>query len=152
MILVHVSGGNAPRLSWLASSIANQGAMVIGANHPGTTSGDSDPVRSTQVWERALDIGVILDFLETTPPAGTNVDLSRVAVIGFSLGGHTALSVSGVEVSKMQFIEYCSERPFKIDCLFYNRAAVDFTQIDQELYEASYKDIRNFTIGFAIWL
>ena len=53
IVLSHGSGGNIDGLSWLAGALAQNGAIVLGVNHPGSTGGDSSPRRSLRMWERA---------------------------------------------------------------------------------------------------
>ena len=68
--------------------------------------------------------------------------MSRVGVIGFSLGGQTALALSGVQYSKDAFIAYCDANKGLQDCGRMQAAGVDFTQIDKDRYEASHVDPR----------
>ena len=65
-----------------------------------------------------------------------------MAVVGFSLGGAAALSISGAGLSKEDFIAYCAMQVEKPDCDWMNDAGVDFSQIDQTLYEADWTDPR----------
>lgn len=142
VVLSHGSGGNAVALGWLASYLATKGMIVAAPNHPGTMSRDSDPFQTVKIWQRPQDLSAVLDALGDAPPLGIMPDLARVGVIGFSLGGHSALSISGIEVSKQGFIDYCDQYPDKIDCGWMNAAGVDFSAIDQALYEQSNKDQR----------
>lgn len=87
VVLSHGSGGNAERLGWLAGYLASQGMIVAAPDHPGSTSGDSDPFRMPLAWERIADLKATLDLLETAPPPGLQPDINRVASLGFSLGG-----------------------------------------------------------------
>ena len=43
VVFSHGSGGNALLVGWLAEALAEQGYVVLAANHPGTTSRDSLP-------------------------------------------------------------------------------------------------------------
>ena len=142
VVLSHGSGGNAERLSWLAGYLASQGMIVAAPDHPGTTSGDSDPFRTPLVWERIADLKAALDLLETAPPAGLQPDMSRVASLGFSLGGYTALGIGGVRVSRDAFINHCAAKPQAADCVWMVAAGVDFTAIDAALYDADHRDPR----------
>lgn len=137
--LSHGSGGNAAALGWLAGRIAAAGFVVVAPNHPGTMSRDSDPHRTPLVWERTGDVTAALDAV-----AGSDLgaDLARVAAVGFSLGGHTALAAAGVRVSKPAFIAYCERFPDRIDCGWMNAAGVDFAAIDARRYEADLRDGR----------
>ena len=142
VLISHGSGGNAVQLGWLATALARAGMIVVAPNHPGTTSRDSDPFQTVQIWQRPLDLTAALDALAKSPPDGLVPDLSRVAVLGFSLGGHSALSLSGVQVIKAGFITYCTKSPDQPDCSWMSKAGVNFAQIDQTRYEASYRDPR----------
>ncbi len=142
VVLSHGSGGNAERLGWLAGYLAHQGMIVAVPNHPGTTSGDSDPFLTPLVWERTGDLGAALDLLANAPPAGLQPDMERVAAIGFSLGGYTALGLGGVRVSKAAFIAHCAAEPAAPDCVWMVNAGVDFTAIDAALYDADHSDPR----------
>lgn len=142
VVLSHGSGGNAPSLGWLASELAAQGIIVVATNHPGTTSRDSLPEETVKIWERPQDLTVLLDWVQDGLPLGMQADMTRVASLGFSLGGFSALSIAGVTVSKAQFISYCNAYPDKIDCGWMNAAGLDFQSIDQARYEQSNKDPR----------
>lgn len=142
ILLSHGSGGNARQLGWIASELALRGYIVVGTDHPGTTSGDSDPFRTVMVWERPADLSALLTRMLDSPPLGLDPDAGRVGVLGFSLGGHTALALSGVEVSKQRFIDYCDANAGLLDCGWMQAAGVDFTTIDAARYEASMKDPR----------
>ena len=61
---------------------------------------------------------------------------------GFSLGGHSALAISGLQVSKIKFIEYCDRNPEIWDCGWLSRGGVDFSEINADLYDARYLDCR----------
>jgi predicted dienelactone hydrolase len=65
-----------------------------------------------------------------------------VLSVGFSLGGHSALALAGVRVSKARFIAYCAANQGKVDCGWLEDGGVDFTQIDAARYEADLSDAR----------
>lgn len=139
VLLSHGSGGNAPHLGWLARQLALSGMIVVGTNHPGTTSRDSDPFQTIRIWERPADLTALLDWVIASDlPANP----ARVGAIGFSLGGHSALALSGARVSKAHFINYCASAVEKPDCTWMASAGVDFTTIDQARYEADMRDPR----------
>lgn len=146
VVLSHGSGGRAVQMGWLATELAGRGMIVIGTNHPGTTSQDSDPFQTVKVWERPQDLSALLDFLLQEQPLGLNGDAARVAALGFSLGGHSALSLGGLTVSKQMFIDYCDANKGLWDCGWMQAAGVDFQTIDTARYEASYRDPRVGTV------
>ena len=142
VVLSHGSGGNAERLGWIASALAAQGFIVVATNHPGTTSNDSLPARTVQPWERSGDVSDILDQLTAVAPAGIRPDMDSVAVLGFSLGGATALLAGGALLSKDMFLAYCADVTGKDDCEWLKAGNLDLNSIDKALYEADLGDSR----------
>ena len=142
VVFSHGSGGNALQVGWLAEALAEKGYVVLAANHPGTTSRDSLPERTVMIWERANDLSEILNWAENPTIEGLSLDTENISVAGFSLGGHSALAISGLQVSKANFIEYCDRNPDIWDCGWLARGGVDFNEINAELYDAHYLDNR----------
>ncbi len=108
VVFSHGSGGNGMNTGWFAKALADHGMIVIAPNHPGSTSGDSDPEQSLRTWERPQDMSAIVDQLESLLPEGLTADRQRIAAAGFSLGGYSALSLAGARLSKQAFIDYCN--------------------------------------------
>lgn len=94
VLLSHGSGGNADSLGWLTSGLVANGAIVLAVNHPGSTSGDSSPRRSVDLDARANDLSAALDMILADPAFAPLIDLDRISVVGFSLGGATALGLA----------------------------------------------------------
>lgn len=140
VLLSHGSGGNQAQLGWIATHLARAGFVVAGVNHPGTTSRDSLPSETVKIWQRPADLSRLADQLLTLPDL--QIDPERIAVMGFSLGGHTALSLAGLHVSKQRFIDYCDTAPEAWDCAWLRDGGVDFAAIDQTRYEQSNLDPR----------
>ncbi len=149
VVLSHGSGGRMTQMAWLASALAEQGYIVAGVNHHGTTSMDSDPHRTIEIWDRPADLSAIIDAFAKGPINGLSADLSDVTSAGFSLGGHTALALAGAEVRKAAYIAYCDAYAGQLDCGWMSRGGVNFNDIDAARYEASFKDAR-ITASIAI--
>ena len=129
-VLSHGSGGNMDTISWLSSKLALNGAMVLAVNHPGSTSGDSSPRRSIRLDERAGDLSAALDELLADPSFGPHVDQSRIASLGFSLGGTTALNLAGVRFDRQAYSDYCdSYGETAEDCIFFAKGGVDLNHL-----------------------
>jgi predicted dienelactone hydrolase len=126
VLLSHGSGGSADTLGWLSAGLVARGAMVLAVNHPGSTTGDSSPRRSTDLAARARDLGAALDALLADPDFGPAIDRDRISVVGFSLGGSTALALAGLRFDGAAQDRHCAEAPKAADCVFYRRSAVSF--------------------------
>lgn len=61
VLLSHGMGGNIRSLTWLATDLAEQGAIVVAVNHPNSTWGDFDMEAGLQHWTRAQDLSLALD-------------------------------------------------------------------------------------------
>ncbi|WP_424974948.1 alpha/beta hydrolase family protein [Dinoroseobacter sp. S124A] len=140
VLLSHGSGGNADSLGWLSSGLVAQGAMVLAVDHPGSTSGDSSPRRSVDLGARAQDLSAALDMVLADPSFARFVDRDRVSVVGFSLGGTTALGMAGVRFDGAVQDANCATGPEAADCVYFRLGGVRFA--DHPGYEADARDAR----------
>lgn len=125
VLLSHGSGGNMDNLGWLSAALAAEGVMVLGVNHPGSTSGDSSPRRSVDLAARAADLSAALDALLADPAFGPKVDRERIAALGFSLGGATALALGGLRFDPAAYPAYCARLgAAAADCVFFAKGGV----------------------------
>jgi predicted dienelactone hydrolase len=142
LLLSHGSGGNMDNLSWLSSQLALRGAMVLAVNHPGSTSGDSSPRRSVRLAERARDLDAALDRILADPAFAPHIDQSRIAVLGFSLGGATALNLGGAQTDRGLYRDYCARFGDEaVDCTFLAKGGVDPDNLPAE-FEGDMRDSR----------
>lgn len=155
VLLSHGSGGRVDGLGWIAAKLAEAGFIVAGPNHPGTTSGDSTPASSPKIWERAQDISVLITALASDRRWQSSIDQSRIGVLGFSLGGITALELAGARPDLDAFIRYCDEeKPGLLDCSWFRGGRgfaggefvrvepFDLRSIDRKRFEQSNRDPR----------
>jgi len=140
VLLSHGSGGNADSLGWLTSGLVANGAIVLAVNHPGSTSGDSSPRRSVDLEARASDLTAALDMLLADPAFAPFIDPNRIGVVGFSLGGATALGLAGVRFDGAAQDINCSTGPEAADCVFFRLGGVRFA--DYPGFEADARDPR----------
>ncbi|MEB2846096.1 hypothetical protein GAO09_19935 [Rhizobiales bacterium RZME27] len=113
VLLSHGTGGTAAGLGWLAERLAEAGFLVIGADHHGNTAGE--PYRAEGFlcwWERAADLSALLDHHAIAGPFAGRIDLDRVTVAGFSLGGYTALSLLGGITHVPLYVEWAGAEHF----------------------------------------
>lgn len=104
VLLSHGTGGTAQGMGWLGRRLAERGFVCIGVNHHGNTAVEPYLAEGFLCWwERSADLSAILDHLAADASLGPRLDLDRVAVCGFSLGGHTALASAGAIFSMARF-------------------------------------------------
>lgn len=126
IILVHGSGGNIENLGWLAEGLIAQGAIVAGVNHPGATSGDSSPRALPRVIDRTKDVAALLATIKADPAFGNRIDPEQVTVLGFSLGGATALAAGGALLDADAAAAYCDRfGKDAAECVFMGKGGVD---------------------------
>ncbi|MGI3171659.1 alpha/beta hydrolase family protein [Pseudooceanicola sp. C21-150M6] len=140
VLLSHGSGGNADSLGWLTSGLVADGAIVLAVNHPGSTSGDSSPRRSVDLEARANDLTAALDMILADPAFSPFIDPDRIGVVGFSLGGATALGLAGVRFDGAVQDDNCSTGPDAADCVFFRLGGVQFA--DYPGFDADARDPR----------
>ncbi len=126
ILLSHGSGGNSDGLGWLSAGLVARGAIVLAVNHPGSTSGDSSPRRSTDLGARAKDLSAALDMVLADPAFAPFVDPDRISAVGFSLGGSTVLGLAGLRFDGAQQARNCTTGPDAADCGFFLKGGVDF--------------------------
>ena len=113
VLLSHGTGSAAAGLGWLGEALAANGYIVVAVNHHGNTGAESNPMlQGTLVWwDRPQDLSVILDRLMADPRFGQRIDISRIGVAGFSIGGYTAMALVGARLSRVQWQKFCTNAP-----------------------------------------
>jgi predicted dienelactone hydrolase len=104
VLLSHGTGGAAFQLEWLARELARHGFIAVGIDHHGNSS--AEPYRAEGFlawWERARDLSLLLDRLAAEGCFAGRVDLDRVHVAGYSLGGCTAAALLGAITETSRF-------------------------------------------------
>jgi predicted dienelactone hydrolase len=149
IVVSHGSGGNAANLAWLATRLAEAGFVIAIPNHQGSTSSDSTPETTIPaVWERPADISALLDAVSNSPSVSALVDSSDVTVLGFSLGGLTALSLAGAQVHAAGLAKYCDDYSASMECEWLDKGNalipghVDLHAIDAKRFDGLYADPR----------
>ena len=143
VVLSHGMGGHYRTMAWLASELADQGAIVVALNHPNSTWRDFDLQDGMNHWTRAQDVSAALDWLTSNPMFEGHIDDTRTMAAGFSYGGWTALSLAGVTGDHQGYIDHCAEFPLTSShCNDLRRAGVQLGHADTALWDASYKDDR----------
>jgi predicted dienelactone hydrolase len=109
IMLSHGTGGTADSLAWLARALAARGFIVAGPNHPGNTALEPYTAEGFLLWwERARDLTSMLDALLEDAGLAPSIDVKRVGVAGFSLGGYTAFVLAGARTDPQRLLDYCA--------------------------------------------
>ncbi|MBT9371426.1 alpha/beta fold hydrolase [Rhizobium sp. CSW-27] len=119
ILLSHGSGSRAQGMAWIAARLAEQGFIVAGPDHPGTTSGDSTPIATPRIWERTQDLSNIITWMTGDARWKASVDAAKIGVIGFSLGGSTALELIGARADLNAYADYCDRYTMMMDCQWF---------------------------------
>jgi predicted dienelactone hydrolase len=150
-VLLHGTTGNWRNLSWLAARLAENGAVVCAADHPGYTSGDADPASVLRAWDQPLDARFLAGemlrsrFREVINP-------SHIFAVGYSLGGYSALALAGARLDLRRYVEFCAKDQDSSSRYF--RAALpglteqDFTKAAQDLSDARFTKVVAVAPGF----
>jgi predicted dienelactone hydrolase len=134
-VLVHGTSGNWKNLSWLAYKLAQNGAIVIAANHPGYTSADATPSGVIRAWNQPLDVSFLLDaFLKSKYQSVLNE--KKIYVIGYSLGGYSAMALAGARLDMKDYLVFCASNKDE-SCKYFQKT---FSGFDAKFYEKSSKD------------
>jgi predicted dienelactone hydrolase len=141
ILLSHGSGSRAQGMAWIAASLAEKGFIVAGPDHPGTTSGDSTPIATPRIWERTQDLSNIITWMTGNPTWKASIDPGRIGVLGFSLGGSTALELIGARADLNAYADYCDRYTMMMDCQWF---AGGFGFVDGERVASPVVKLREF--------
>lgn len=121
VVLSHGYRGNWANQIWLASALAQKGYIVAAVNHPGTTTHDRSPQAAAQLWQRPLDVSRVIDSVTAQPQEFGSVADGRIAVVGHSLGGWTAMEIAGARFDPERFANDCEAHPQLSSCSVYKQ-------------------------------
>ena len=156
VVLSHGTGGSAMQLSWLAETLASNGYIVAAVNHHGNTAAEDKLVAQGFVlwWERARDISVLIDKLLIDQQFGQRIIPSEITMVGFSLGGYTAIALAGGITDREQWRVFCNNTPQAVICKAppesdlllekFNQLVANNQQVKDSILRSkkSYKDAR----------
>lgn len=94
-------------MAWIAEALVGRGAVVMAADHPASANGDPERRSILDVWEQPRDVHDIIDYAvqEGLVPA---IDRTRIAVVGFSLGGTSSLLLAGARLQFSEVPRFCA--------------------------------------------
>ena len=117
VVMSHGTGGSAASLAWIAGALAAQGYIVAAPNHPGNNAlapltGDGFLLW----WERAADLGDVIDFMLADPVFAPVIDRERIGALGYSLGGYSVLALAGARTDRDGFLAFCRSADADATC------------------------------------
>jgi len=142
LVLSHGYRGNWSNQIWLASALAQRGYVVAAINHPGSTTHDRSPQAAAQLWQRPVDVSRAIDGVTTQPEKFGLVASDRIAVVGHSLGGWTALEIAGARFDPDRFAHDCKAHPQLASCAVYGKMNPASTSESQAALAADWRDKR----------
>lgn len=111
-VVSHGGGGSHLLYRSISTHLAEQGWVVVCLEHPQDNRNDRSLVNTDIAAERrARHASLALDVLLADTALGAHIDATRVAVIGHSMGGVTALSLIGAQPWSASSATGCARRP-----------------------------------------
>ncbi len=143
VLMSHGMGGLARSLSWLATGLAERGAVVISVDHPNGSFGDVQATALMKHWTRPVDLIEALEATLKAPEFSGQLDQERLYATGFSYGGLTALSLGGLRADHTGAALYCAAGAAVSQfCQILKARGIDLRDLDADKWQASYKDPR----------
>lgn len=142
VVLSHGFAGNWGNQAWLASALAQKGYIVAAVNHPGSTSRDRSAAAAAQLWQRPVDLSRAIDAVTAQPDKFGVVAKQRIAVVGHSLGGWTAMEIAGARFDPERFARDCQAHPQLASCSVYQQMNPASTPALKNSLAADWRDQR----------
>lgn len=154
VVLSHGYGGNWTNQMWLASELVRQGYIVAAPNHPGTTSRDRRLQEGAKLWQRPRDLSRVIDAVIADPTRFGAVAANRIAAIGHSLGGWTAVAIAGGRFDADRFEADCFTRSELAACKVYDQLGIARNQdaraaLGNDLRDERVKAVISLDLGLA---
>jgi len=117
ILLSHGYGGSRVGMHDIATGLARDGFIVITVTHPGDDWENHNAWRTDRVLVgREYDLRAALDAALADPVFGDHIDLDRIGIAGFSMGGYTALLLLGARPDFARFADYCRDPAIDSSC------------------------------------
>ena len=126
ILISHGSGGSSASHYDTAVALASHGFVVAALTHTGDNYMDQSYAGNRKdLTDRPRQVIQVLDYMLSQWPGHDHLDPARVGIFGFSLGGFTAIVVSGGTPDLSRMVELCSARPTAPECLFVKQRGGD---------------------------
>ncbi|WP_439530788.1 alpha/beta hydrolase family protein [Pannonibacter sp.] len=149
VVLSHGYGGSWRNLNWLAGELVAQGYVVAAPDHPGTTTFNRDPAFAAEIWERPKDLSRVIDAVLADPALAGDVDASRIAAIGHSLGGWTVTAAAGARFDTRRFAEDCAKGHSPRACGLLQELGLDNPRVEADLKDPRIGAFVSLDLGLA---
>ena len=116
VLLSHGFGGSWRNLNWIAGELVQQGYIVAAPDHAGESFTEENAMEIVPLWERPRDISRTLTALLDNDQLAGKIDRARIAVIGHSLGGWTAMELTGARYSADLALKDCNAEKVLPQC------------------------------------
>jgi len=111
-LLSHGTGGNRFNQYNLAEFLAGNGYIVAALEHPGDRTFDNGDFGSAKnLYNRPRDLSFVLAALLADSTIGGQIDDQRIAALGHSAGGFTAIAAAGGRPNLQNLFDYCASQP-----------------------------------------
>jgi predicted dienelactone hydrolase len=107
VMLSHGRGSNPLQYAWFAQNLAAHGYIVAAPYHYRANTYDATiAYLANRLWQRPVDISLIITDLLGDPLWGNAIDPDRIGIAGHSQGGFTSLWISGAEVNAEKYLAF----------------------------------------------
>jgi len=111
-LLSHGTGGNRFNQFNLAEFLAASGYIVAALEHPGDRTFDTgDFGTAKNLYNRPRDLSFVLGALLADSAIGGQIDDRRIAALGHSAGGFSAIAAAGGRPNLQNLFAYCASQP-----------------------------------------
>lgn len=100
VLMSHGNWGDRLNNSWIAETLAANGYIVASMDHYGNTWNNKIAECFIKIWDRPQDVSFVIDQLLQNDRFGPHINQNKIGLIGYSLGGHTAIWVAGGTVTQ----------------------------------------------------
>ena len=119
VLISHGTSGSDASHYDTALALAGEGFVVVALTHSGDNYLDQSYAGNEKdLTDRPRQVRAVLTYMLKTWAQRDHLDPARVGMFGFSLGGFTALVVSGAVPDVNRMRELCGKRPTAPECLF----------------------------------
>jgi predicted dienelactone hydrolase len=130
VLLSHGGSRSGPNIgAWMASRLAAGGFVVAMLRQPDPHSQAAQEVLH-EIWLRPADISATLTAIENDHTLTGWIDVERVGVLGFLVGGTSALALVGARLDPESFARSCDPAGTGVDCAWFAQAGVDVRAVD----------------------